>query len=423
MHAMPAEKNLLMVTISGRDRPGISAAFAKVLMAHNVELVDIEQASPQDILGLYMLLDLGSAGGSKDSVIKDLLFEASRLDLTLNFKLYGADELRPAKGGFYVLSHFGGTSALAAIAGVLGDCGVNIETISTLDHHGPLAMEMTLKMGHTPAEQVKKRLLAVSRGEGFDLAMQTVAAYRKNKRMVFFDMDSTLISQEVIDELARLHGVHRQVARITEKAMRGDFDFEESLMQRVALLKGLTVEKMAELRDGLKLNQGVEEVVATPEMDGLPAGRGLGRIPLFRGSPEGAAGPGLRLCQPASGQRRQADRKAGRRNHRRGGKGPPFEPDGLRAGHFAGPGGGGGRRGQRRSDAGPGRARHRLQRQEKTGRRGQRSPGPPGHDQHPAPVGHHRRRHHGGAETGRLLTGRGRPRKRPGKYREELSFF
>ena len=278
---MAEEKNLLMVTISGRDRPGISAAFAKVLMAHKVELADIEQASPQDILGLYMLLDLGPAEGSKDSVIKDLLFEASRLDLTLNFKLYGEEEVRKPKGGCYVLSHFGGTAALAAIAEVLGASGVNIEMISTLDHHGPLAMEMTLKMGRVPAGKVKKRLLAVSREEGFDLAMQTVDAYRKNKRMVFFDMDSTLISQEVIDELARLQGVHRQVARITEKAMRGDFDFEESLRQRVALLKGLPQEKMAALRDELKLNQGVREVVATLKWMGYQLGLVSGGFHYF----------------------------------------------------------------------------------------------------------------------------------------------
>ena len=278
---MAEEKNLLMVTVSGKDRPGIAAAFAKVLLTHRVELVDIEQASPQDILGLYMLLDLGPAEASKDSVIKDLLFEASRLDLNLHFKLYGKDEVRPAKGGCYVLSHFGGAAALATIAEVLGSSGANIEMISSLDHHGPLAMEMTLKMGDVPADKVKKRLLAASRDEGFDLAMQTVDAYRKNKRMVFFDMDSTLISQEVIDELARLQGVHRQVARITEKAMRGDFDFEESLMQRVALLKGLSVEKMEELRDDLKLNQGVKEVITTLKWMGYQLGLVSGGFHFF----------------------------------------------------------------------------------------------------------------------------------------------
>ena len=90
---MPEDKKLLMVTISGPDRPGITAALSQVLMKHDVEIVDIEQASLQKLLGLYFLLDLGDASESKDSVIKDLLFEASQLNLNLNFKLFSRSEV------------------------------------------------------------------------------------------------------------------------------------------------------------------------------------------------------------------------------------------------------------------------------------------------------------------------------------------
>lgn len=278
------DKNLLMVTISGADRPGISAAFARVLMEHKVELVDIEQASLQDLLGLYLLLDLGGAGDHKDSVIKDLLFEASRLDLTLNFRLYSPEGVKAvSQRNLFVLTHFGGAPGLAAISGILGEAGANIEQISTLNHHGSLAMQMTVNLAgaKTGSGALKRELWARSRELGIDLAMQKMEAFRKNKRAVFFDMDSTLIDMEVIDEMARIKGVGREVARITERAMRGDFDFEESLTQRVALLKGLELERLEEIKASIKLNPGVEEVVTTLKWLGYKLGVVTGGFDYF----------------------------------------------------------------------------------------------------------------------------------------------
>jgi phosphoserine phosphatase len=106
-------------------------------------------------------------------------------------------------------------------------------------------------------------------------------AYRKNKRLIFFDMDSTLIDMEVIDEMARRAGVYREVSRITEKAMRGDFDFEESLRQRVALLKGLRVEALAEIREGVRLSEGVEELATTLKWLGYKLGIVTGGFGYF----------------------------------------------------------------------------------------------------------------------------------------------
>jgi phosphoserine phosphatase len=110
---------------------------------------------------------------------------------------------------------------------------------------------------------VKQRIMVKSREIGIDLALQKMEAYRKNKRIVFFDMDNTLVEMETIDEMARKAGVHREVARITEKAMRGDLDFEEALRQRVAMLKGLRMEDLAELRDHMKVSPGVDELIVT----------------------------------------------------------------------------------------------------------------------------------------------------------------
>jgi phosphoserine phosphatase len=271
---MAETKKLLMVTVSGQDRPGITATFSRVMMEHSVELVDIEQSSLQNLLGLYFLLDLSNATDSEDSVIKDLLFEASQLNLTLNFRLFSPSEVRSVNQRIlYVLTYFGGTQALAELSKILGEENVNIEMISSLNDHSTRSVEMIINVsGVSSLGRLKQRIMFKSRELNIDLALQKMEAYRKNKRLVFFDMDSTLLNMEVIDEMARRAGVHREVARITEKAMRGELDFEESLIQRVALLKGLTVAKLTEIRDRMCLSQGVEELTGTLKWLGYKLG-------------------------------------------------------------------------------------------------------------------------------------------------------
>jgi phosphoserine phosphatase len=262
---MPENKDLLMVTVSGRDRPGIAAALSNVLVDHQVNIVDIEQASLQDLLGLSILVDISKAKSSADSVVKDLLFEASRFDLTLNFRLYSNKEVTQAsKRHLYVLTYFGGTRVLAAVSGILAEEGANIETITSLTQQCPDGVEMVLNVNHVDSmSRLKSRIMTASHELNFDLALQNIDSFRKSKRLIFFDMDSTLVDQEVIDELARLAGVGPEVARVTEKAMRGDYDFEESLIQRVALLKGLKVEALNEVRQNIRFSEGAEDVAIT----------------------------------------------------------------------------------------------------------------------------------------------------------------
>lgn len=280
---MKKGKNLLMVNVSGQDRPGITATLVRVLMEHNVEVVDIEQASLQNLLGLYLLLDLSKASDSKDSVIKDLLFEASKLNLTLNFRFFSPNEVLPLnQRNLYVLTHFGGTHALAELSSILGEENVNIEMISSLAHHDALSVEMILNVNSASSlGQLKQRIMVKSHELNIDLALQKMEAYRKNKRLIFFDMDSTLVDMEIIDEMALRAGVYREVSRITEKAMRGDFDFEESLIQRVALIKGLAVSELTEIRNNMRLSQGVEELTTTLRWLGYKLGVITGGFDFF----------------------------------------------------------------------------------------------------------------------------------------------
>jgi len=277
------KETVLMVNISGPDRPGIVASFAKVLLEYEIEIVDIEQVSLQNTLGLHLLLKLKEASKSTDSIIKDLLFEGSKLNLTLTYQLISENKIQQtSRRKLLVLTHFGDTSSIAELSSVLGEENVNIEAISSQSHHGARSFQITINIaGSSNVDSLKNKLMFKSRQLNVDLAIQSMAAYRKNKRMICFDMDSTLVNMEGIDEMARKAGVHREVARITEKAMRGDFDFETSLKQRVAMLKGLALNDVEDIRDRMVLSEGTDELLTTLKWLGFKLGIVSGGFDIF----------------------------------------------------------------------------------------------------------------------------------------------
>jgi phosphoserine phosphatase len=280
---MDEKRDFVMVTVSGPDQPGITAAFSRILVDNQVEIVDIEQASLQDFLGLSFLLDMSGAKQSKDGVLKDLLFEASRLHLTLNFRLFSEREMKARNSkNLFILTYFGDTRALAEISNILSEENANIEMISNLTRHCASCVELTINVNEVKnLSQLKARVLAKSHELNIDLALQKMEAYRKNKRLVFFDMDSTLVDMEIIDEMAQRAGVLKEVSRITEKAMRGDIDFEESLTQRVALLKGMRVEELEKIRNDMKLSEGAKDLVDTLKRLGFKLGLVSGGFDYF----------------------------------------------------------------------------------------------------------------------------------------------
>ena len=280
---MAEEKNLLSVTVSGPDRPGVLAAFVEILVKHNVEIADIKQASLERLLGLYLLLDLGGSSESGEGVVKDLLFKAKQLGLNLNFQRLLPDDVRPvSEKNLFVVTHFGETRFLGELSQVLAEENVNIENMASLNHHGAQSVEMVINVSEAAnLSRLKQRIMVKSREHNTDLALQRIGAYRKNKRLIFFDVDSTLVDMEIIDEMAHRAGVYREVARVTEKAMQGEFDFEESLIQRVALLKGLSVDELTDIRDDLRLSQGVEELITALKWLGYKTGVVTGGFDFF----------------------------------------------------------------------------------------------------------------------------------------------
>lgn len=232
---------------------------------------DIEQVVVQGQLTLCLLVGLAHAR----DVLKELLFAAKELGMELDFKPVSspsppAPGVPPAgtpgeAGRRYVITAIGrslGADHLHALAKTLAGEGANIEKISRLSEGTLASVEIhaSLPAGRD-REVLKRSLLAVATQAGFDVSLQRESLYRRSKRLVVMDMDSTLIRIEVIDELARAAGVGDAVSKITERAMQGEMDYDESLRQRVSLLAGLDVKALDKIANDLPLTEGAETLI------------------------------------------------------------------------------------------------------------------------------------------------------------------
>ncbi len=250
----------ILLTVTGPDRPGITSTLTGLLTESDTRLIDIDQVVVRGQLTLCMVIE----PHTERSILKELLFTAKELGVELDFKPV-SDQPHRAVGERYVVTLIG--RALDAVhvcdvASVLAAERANIERIGSLSE-GPLSsIEIVLELppGADP-ESVRRQLLAVSTRRGCDIALQREGLYRRAKRLIVMDMDSTLIRIEVIDELARAHGVVEQVSKITEAAMEGRLDYDASLRQRVALLEGLDEKVVRDLAQKLPLTEGAETLV------------------------------------------------------------------------------------------------------------------------------------------------------------------
>jgi phosphoserine phosphatase len=254
----------VLITVTGPDRTGVTATLTGILAERQAPLDDIEQVVVQGQLTLCLLVGVPATG----DVLKELLFAAKQLGMDLDFKPVpaAAAPARPAaEGGRYVITAIAralGAQHLHAIASTLASVGANIEKIGRLSEDTLASVEIhALLPVDRDSEALKRTLLTVATNAGFDVSLQRESLYRRSKRLVVMDMDSTLIRIEVIDELARAAGVGGEVAKITERAMAGEMDYDESLRQRVALLSGLDVAVLDRIAADLPLTEGAETLI------------------------------------------------------------------------------------------------------------------------------------------------------------------
>jgi phosphoserine phosphatase len=261
---------IILVTVSGPDFPGITARLMKIISEYSVEVLDMGQAVTHGLLSLSFVLGLNpDEKNSNGNVLKDLLFEANLMGLTLSYKVVEKNISTPEMDGDkFIVTCVSPTkvtaSFVADLAQVLAHFKINIERIDKVSPREFSSMEISTSIPkNLETKKLKENLMQVSTKHRIDVAFLKDNVFRRNKRLIVFDMDSTLIQTEVIDELAEVCGVGEEVKKITHRAMNGEIDFDESLKLRVSKLKGLETSRMQEILDRLPLTQGVEEFIKT----------------------------------------------------------------------------------------------------------------------------------------------------------------
>ena len=272
---MDANTELILIRITGLDRPGLTASFTEILSGYDVTIMDIGQANIHSTLSLGILFK--SLKADSGNIMKELLFKAS--DLGVNIRFYPVpveeyeDWVSMQGKDRYILTLLGrklSAKQITAVTHILANQELNIDAIKRLTGRQPLdeskagvraCIEFSLRGTPRNREEMQRELMKLSSELEVDFSFQRDNMYRRMRRLICFDMDSTLIQTECIDELAERAGVGEQVRAITESAMRGEIDFKESFTQRVSLLKGLDVSVMKEIAENMPITEGVERLM------------------------------------------------------------------------------------------------------------------------------------------------------------------
>lgn len=272
---MQQKDEIILININGTDRPGVTAALTEILAKNNAVILDIGQADIHNNLSLGILFQ--SYEGNSGDILKELLFKSYELDVNIRFNPIteeAYDQWVSMQGkNRYIITIVGRKLTAKQIAGVtriVAEQGMNIDDIKRLTGRIPLdenartpkaSVEFSVRGTPCNKEEMQAAFMKLSSEQEMDISFQEESMFRRMRRLICFDMDSTLIETEVIDELAIRAGVGDQVKAITESAMRGEIDFNESFRQRCALLKGLDVSVMQEIAESLPITEGVDRLM------------------------------------------------------------------------------------------------------------------------------------------------------------------
>lgn len=270
-------REIILLNITGKDHPGLTAALTGVLADNSINILDIGQAVIHDHLSLGMLLEIPPEGQS-GPVLKDLLFQSHQLGLQINFTPVEEQEyerwVRLQGKPRYIVTMLGRKLTarnISHVARVVSRHDLNIDGITRLSGRFSLqesnartraCVEFSVRGDCADINALRQDLLEISSTDEVDVAFQADDLYRRNRRLIVFDMDSTLIQVEVIDELAKAAGVGEQVSDITEAAMRGEIDFKESFRRRMALLEGLDESVLEGIANHLPITEGAERLIS-----------------------------------------------------------------------------------------------------------------------------------------------------------------
>jgi len=277
------ERELILIKISGADQRGVTSALTEILARYDDAILDLGQADIHHTLSLGILFKTDSR--SSGEILKELLFKTSDLKVQVEFNIISEEEYNQWVGmqgkNRYIITILGRkitARQISETSRIISRQGLNIDSISRLTGRMPLdedqqpatkaCIEFSVRGTPDNLLKMQRDFMHLSQELDFDISLQEDTIYRRCRRLICFDMDSTLIKTEVIDELADRAGVGEEVRAITESAMRGEIDFQESFKRRVALLKGLDVGVMKEIAESLPITEGVERLMKVLKRSG-----------------------------------------------------------------------------------------------------------------------------------------------------------
>jgi len=269
---------IILINVSGRDKSGLTSEITTIMAQYNLRILDIGQAVIHDHLTWGILVEVPSEDDSS-GVLKELLFRIHELELQVSFQAVSDAQYKEwvegtGKARYIVtlLSRSITAGQIASVSKITAAHGLNIDNITRLSGRSSLdidlgsnqaCVEFSVRGTALDIDRLRAEFLQIASELNVDIAFQEDSIYRRNRRLVVFDMDSTLIEAEVIDELAKEAGVGEKVSAITEQAMRGEIDFTESFARRVGLLEGLDEGVLAEVAKRLKMTEGAERLIST----------------------------------------------------------------------------------------------------------------------------------------------------------------
>jgi phosphoserine phosphatase len=272
-------KQILLINAAGADRPGVTSVITQVLGRYDAAILDIGQAVIHDNLALGLLVSVDTDRIAEPALLAELQQVTAKLEIDVRFSPISHDSYQhwveqQGKSRYMVtlLAREVTAHQIAELTEVTVQHGLNIDNINRLsgrisldnmDSRASACVEFSVRGEPADREALRADFMELSTRHETDIAFQRDTVYRRNRRLVCFDMDSTLIEAEVIDELAKAAGVGEQVAEITELAMRGELDFNTSFTRRMALLKGLDESVLEDIAANLRVTEGAEKLISS----------------------------------------------------------------------------------------------------------------------------------------------------------------
>ena len=276
MENIEGKEEQILIRITGQDRPGLTAAVMGILARYNARILDIGQADIHSTLSLGILIRIDDTHSGQ--VMKELLFKAEELNVNIGFAPISDDEYESwvdhQGKNRYILTVIGrslSAKQIAAATKIIAEQGLNIDFIRRMtgrmsikhpERNVRACIEFSLRGTPKDRELMQSKLMHLASEQEIDFSFQRDDMYRRMRRLICFDMDSTLIQTECIDELAARAGVGDKVKAITERAMRGEVDFKESFTERVALIKGLDVSVMQDIAEHMPITEGADRLMS-----------------------------------------------------------------------------------------------------------------------------------------------------------------